>query len=41
MPIKVWYGLFTELPRVIFARDSSPSSFKRKRRILDKINILT
>ena len=37
------YGLFTNLPRIIVARDFSPSSFKLKRGILplDKIRILT
>ena len=29
-PTRVWYGLFTNLPRIIVACDFSPSSFKLK-----------
>ena len=33
-PMRVWYGLLINLPRIIVACDFSPSSFKLKRGIL-------
>ena len=36
-PIRVCYGLFTNLPRIIVGCDFSPSSFKLKRGILPRL----